>query len=66
MIKTFGSSLFVPICNTLDDIKKVFGHGHEASVYYRMLMTALNPNIMSLKRSWETDLNLSFTDEEWY
>lgn len=56
LVKTLGSSIFVPVrCNTLEYFKKVFGHGHEASVYYKMLMTTLDPQIMSLKRAWETE-----------
>lgn len=66
MYKTFGSPTFTPVsCNTLADIKKMFGHWLEALVYYRLL-TALDPTIMSLKRAWEKDLNLSLTEEEWY
>lgn len=64
--KVFGSFSSDPLnCAILQDVKKVFGAGHEASVYYRMLLSTSDPNGVSLKTSWEKDLNLIITEEEW-
>uniref|UniRef100_A0A669DHM2 Reverse transcriptase domain-containing protein n=1 Tax=Oreochromis niloticus TaxID=8128 RepID=A0A669DHM2_ORENI len=66
MANTFSSSAKFPSsCNFLEEIKKTFGRGQEASAYYKMLLLASDPNTLSLKRTWEMDLSLSFTVEEW-
>ncbi len=45
---------------------EVWGRGHEASVYYRLLMDKIDQNFHSaLRRIWSNDLNLSLSDEDW-
>lgn len=51
--------------DTIEDLKKAFSRGHEASVYYKMSLATHEPNGSSLKRLWDTDLNLNFQKEEW-
>lgn len=42
---TFGLSAKFPLgCDFLEEIKKNFGRGQEASAYYKMLLLASDPN----------------------
>ena len=41
-----------------------YGMGHEASLYYSMLLWKY-ATMSSLKKIWERDLEIMFTDEEW-
>ncbi len=66
LTQTFGSaSITPPSSDVLSKVIKVFGTGHEASKYYRLLLKNFISNTSGLKSAWETDINLTFTDEEW-
>ncbi len=44
----------------------MFGEGHEASKYYKMLLECVeNKTAVALKSAWERDLNVSFDEHEW-
>lgn len=66
LAKTFGSpTVAPPRCGTLEDLREAFGRGHEASLYHKMLLSASDPHVLSLKKTWDTDLNVCFTKKEW-
>ncbi len=66
LTQTYGSaSITPPSSDVLSKVIKVFGTGHEASKYYRLLLKNFISNTSGLKSAWETDINLTFTDEEW-
>ncbi len=67
VVGIFGSGAPVPqSAELLDNIIKSYGKGHEAAVYYSMMMQTLgNGPIIALQKAWERDLNLAFSDEEW-
>uniref|UniRef100_A0A3P9MG76 Reverse transcriptase zinc-binding domain-containing protein n=1 Tax=Oryzias latipes TaxID=8090 RepID=A0A3P9MG76_ORYLA len=66
LVTTFGSVTTVPSsCNIIEDIKVALRRGHEAAAYYRMLLTMSDTNTLSLKTTWETDLNINLTEAEW-
>lgn len=67
LLKIFGSSTTAPkAAELLDKVLKSFGKGHEASVYYSLLIQDLGNEAMTgLKLTWERDLNLTLDDKEW-
>ena len=55
-----------PKCRTLYKIIKSYGKGQEAAVYYSMMIQTLGKGpISALQKTWERDLNLTFSDEDW-
>lgn len=64
---TFGSSSQgPPEDNILSIILEAWGRGHEASVYYRLIMEKVGYSFHSAtKRVWSKDLNISISDEDW-
>lgn len=67
LVGIFRSGAAVPQnAEFLDKIIKSYGKGHEAAVYYSMMIQTLgNGPISALQKTWERDLNLTFSDEEW-
>ena len=67
LVGLLGSSTSVPQnAEILDKVLKAFGKGHEASVYYSMMIQTLGDGAISaLKKTWERDLNLTLNDEDW-
>ncbi len=63
----FGSSTHPPkAADTLGEVITAFGKGHEASVYYSLLIQSLGDGAStSLKRLWEKDLNLVLEERVW-
>ena len=66
LLHTFGStSTPPPTVSFLTQIMNVFGGGHEASLYYAMMLKCSNKGSFSLKLTWEADLQVKFTEKEW-
>lgn len=66
LIPTFGSASAVPpsldICHRILDI---VGKGHEALAYYSMLLLNSEDALPALRLTWEADLNIAFSEENW-
>ena len=67
LVGIFGSAASVPQnAELLDNIIKSYGKGHKAAVYYSMMIQTLgNGSISALQKTWDRDLTLTFSDEDW-
>ena len=67
LVWVFGADASGPQnAELFDKIIKNLGKGHEAAVYYSMLIQTLGNGPMSaLRKTWERDLNLTFSEEDW-
>lgn len=54
-----------PNATFFTQITKIFGRGHEASVYYLMILKHSDQGVPCFRLTWERDLKVTFTDREW-
>lgn len=66
LIQTFGStSVAPPSVDIWGRILDIFGKGHEAAAYYSMLLLNSEEDFSALRLTWEADLNIDFSEENW-
>uniref|UniRef100_A0A3Q1G672 Reverse transcriptase zinc-binding domain-containing protein n=1 Tax=Acanthochromis polyacanthus TaxID=80966 RepID=A0A3Q1G672_9TELE len=62
----FGSPTFPPSdVDWSTQVLSTLGKDCKASVFYAMLLKNSNNDLPTLKRTWEIDLNMQFSDIEW-